>query len=119
MRASNIPLDCMVGDVESVCLESGCTRTASSLAQLCEGLGLWLDGFRLPFRVVRTRAGYWQKSGGAWSWFMVDADGAEIVASCSPAREVLATPPSRLAVERAAVSYDAGTPELVIRRSTP
>jgi hypothetical protein len=41
-------------------------------------------------RVERTHAGRWQKSAGAWSWYLLDAQGAELrIGSQSPIASLL------------------------------
>ena len=40
----------------------------------------------------RTRAGHWQRAQGAWSWYAVDDEGREVLASHYPLTELLTRP---------------------------
>jgi hypothetical protein len=45
------------------------------------------------YRLERTYAGYWQRTAGAFSWYITDARGVDAgIGSQWPAREVLAAP---------------------------
>lgn len=55
--------------------------------------GIEVPGANSEYDLRRTRAGWAQRSAGAWSWFIIrryDEDGApmgEIIGSCSPLKE--------------------------------
>lgn len=57
----------------------GCTEYASLISQIASDLGLAFDGG--PVEIHRVYAGRWQLADGAWSWFLTDAKGKEIVGS--------------------------------------
>lgn len=64
------------------------TRTAREIAALAARLGILPEGAQI--RIERTRAGYWQRSAGAWSWLAVDEkNGRELFGSDWPASEVV------------------------------
>ncbi len=69
-------------------MAKGC---ASELAKLYENLtDREFPGGPDNAVLHRTYAGYWQRLAGAWSWWIVTQDsGLGVVASCSPAKEVL------------------------------
>lgn len=39
----------------------------------------------------RTYAGYWQRKGGAWSWFLLSPDGRDFLGSYFPVKTLLRT----------------------------
>lgn len=62
-------------------------KLADQLVQIAKEFGLEVGPG--PHTLNRTRAGYWQRSAGAWSWWLADAEGREVIGSCSPATDVV------------------------------
>lgn len=63
------------------------TRTTLAILQVCRDLGIEVpDG---ECAIHRTRAGRWQRSAGAWSWWVEGPDGETVAASREPATAVL------------------------------
>lgn len=65
-----------------------------------------LTGFEAKPFIIRTRSGYWQKTHGAWSWYM-NTVGATMVGSQWPATQIAKS--SNVSVYRS----DPGTIELI------
>jgi hypothetical protein len=79
MTPQEIPLCMQGGTVEDVARESGSRLLAAKILQIFHELGGKTDGIALPVMLNRTHAGYYQRSAGAWSWYLTDAEGREIV----------------------------------------
>ncbi len=62
-------------------------KLADQLVKIAQEFGLNVGPG--PHTLNRTRAGHWQRSAGAWSWWLADADGREVVGSTSPATDVV------------------------------
>lgn len=62
------------------------TRTVRQLLTLAADLGLVLPQ---GCTVRRTRAGRWQRSAGAWSWWLEDSTGREVLAGFEPAGRLI------------------------------
>ena len=61
------------------------------MSNLAKKLSLRIEkelGIKVEPKIYRTRAGYWQKAQGAWSWFMETKDNFE-VGSQHSAKDVL------------------------------
>lgn len=66
------------------------TKLAQDLAQVARFHGLIYNDFhKPPFYIYRTRAGYWQKSSGAFLFTLNDSEGHEIFGSCDRVTEIL------------------------------
>ncbi len=65
------------------------TTGAKRVVSMIEELGVDLSQYKGPFAVRRTRAGHWQRSAGAWSWYLVDAEENEVVGSCESMTSIL------------------------------
>jgi hypothetical protein len=62
-------------------------KAVSRLAKrLAANIKRHLDIDVIP-EIHRTRAGYWQRACGAWSWYMVTSDSQLDIGSCSTATE--------------------------------
>ncbi len=57
------------------------TRSLKFLISMAEHFERIKHSHKLPFRIVRTRAGKHQLAAGSWSWVLVDSEKAEILAS--------------------------------------
>lgn len=63
------------------------TKLAERIAEIARAVGLPVgEG---PFVLHRTRAGHWQRSSGAWLWWLADGKGVEVAGSCDTAREIV------------------------------
>lgn len=60
--------------------------TVERLVELIRAAGLPVDD---GWQFRRTHAGHWQRAGGAWSWYLVDAAGHEICGGYAPVRELV------------------------------
>jgi hypothetical protein len=67
-------------------------KLASKIVSLLERHGIRWPGGPENAVIVRTRAGHWQRSAGAWSWFLLRKDGETCypsVGSQYPASELI------------------------------
>ena len=63
------------------------TKLAERIAEIARAAGLHVgEG---PWTLHRTRAGYWQRSAGAWSWWLANGQGVEVAGSCDTTREIV------------------------------
>lgn len=62
---------------------------SAKIAEIAINLGLNLTPYPGPYQIHRTYAGRHQRSAGAWSWFLVDQNGMEVVGSCFTATEIV------------------------------
>ena len=58
------------------------------MLKIAESLGLIYDYHNFPFQLNSYSPGYWQRSSGAWSFVIIDADNREVMGSCYPAGEL-------------------------------
>lgn len=65
------------------------SRLAEKLAEVARQHGLLHRWHKPPFRIRRTRAGYWQKAAGAFSFVLEDSEFNLVFGSCDRAKEVL------------------------------
>lgn len=65
------------------------SKLAEQLSEVAKAYGLIHLWHQPPFRIYRTRAGYWQKASGAFLFVLEDSEGHEIFGSCNRATEVL------------------------------
>lgn len=68
-------------------IENRPTKLAAKIAEIAKAAGIHVgEG---PFVLHRTRAGYWQRSAGAWSWYLTDREGVEVAGSPHTTREIV------------------------------
>jgi len=65
------------------------SKLARNLSYIAKEFNLIHSWHRLPFKIIRTYAGYWQRSAGAWSFYLADDEGHEVFGSCNKAKDVL------------------------------
>lgn len=79
------------------------TRQKTKVQRVCELIKDKFDIEMIPSSFRRTRAGYWQRSYGAFSWAMSQKDSNVDIGSCSSLTDILKEP-NKLTIYRGA--YD-------------
>lgn len=65
------------------------TRNTLKLIDRAREIGVEVPDW---IEIIRTRAGHWQRSAGAWSWYALDAKGREVMGSPTSITELLKAP---------------------------
>jgi hypothetical protein len=86
------------------------SRLTSQIISIAKEFGLIYPWHEPPFKIIRTYAGYWQRSSGAWLWWLSDNQGREVVGSCDRASEI----PGAHKEHRLSVYYEYGSPVFII-----
>lgn len=65
------------------------SKLAHNLSCIAKEYGLLRPYYKPPFKIIRTRAGFWQRSAGAWIFYLADSEGHEVFGSCYRAKDIL------------------------------